>query len=530
MSYGAYLRTCALEFLLCAVMALGLGLNVVQAFHIPQEEAANVALVLVATMVPLACCFLAGYSKRSLLIGVPLIVVSIAVYLFALSQITPTALFVEGYENRALVFIVLLPLSFIVYLFARTRLGLIIAFVAGGVTCGAIQFLYDMNLVVPTVAYLAACATLYVLKSSPVPLQPSSFSNEGSAVRGGRGTISTHASSEGTSNVTSSFARALGSDAASRIPRAVMALGLVAASALLSVGLFALVIAPLNPPAHELKLITEYYSLEEVHVSGLLAFLHQRNDQLSSSNESNESQYSDMLDEKSQDAEGGADSQQEGDDDRLGDGSYDATTAGDPLSIVRYLQEHWWVGFIALVLIVLAWMLVVAVRRHMRKRRLERWRSLGARAEYLAAFDHVCTTLERARLINRGSKTPHELAASTDQLAVTLERWPIGSQANAAYDAAAEEAPRAKTAVDDTREDSAVTGSALMHSGEGSKAICYASSQFGRLAECFARVSYGGEQPSASEISSLESYVELMPKRLPRAIGRLRYLGHFFRV
>ena len=73
MNYAAYLREHLADFLLCALAALGLGLNVVQGFHISEQVADNAPLISLATATPLAALFLIGYSKRSLQVGIPAI-------------------------------------------------------------------------------------------------------------------------------------------------------------------------------------------------------------------------------------------------------------------------------------------------------------------------------------------------------------------------------------------------------------------------------------------------------------------------
>ena len=465
MSYGTYLRNCLAEYALCALMALGLGLNLVQGFHIPDATAENVLIVAACTAAPLVPLFLAGYSKKSLAIGIPLMAIGVIACLAALSRLTPTPLFAETYENTALVFVVLLPLAVAVYFLARTRTGTVVCFVAGCILCGTIQFLYGKDLVGPTILFVVSCAALYLAKSSRILLgqdvekQPSEGTGEGVGK--------------------------LNASSRKRLPLLTMSVGLTSLAALLAAGVFFAIIAPLNPPAHELKLITEYYSLEEVHVSGILAFLHQRNDDYTSANQDNQTRNSNQTGDDAQNADGTSDAQTDGADPQQGEGSYDALTIGDPLSIVRYFQEHWWVGVIVLVTLLLTWALVVLARRLARRRRLRRWQALGPRGEYLGVFDHICSTLEQAGILTRGSKTPLELATSSAEQIRNLE---------------------SKQSAGDS-----LPG-------------------FAHLAESFARISYGNYDPTADELSAVESYSELLPRRLARTIGRFKYTRHFFHV
>lgn len=455
MSYGGYLRNCLIEYALCALMCLGLGLNLVQGFHIADVLAENAALVALATAVPLLAPFLAAYSKRSLMVGIPAIVVGVVAYSFALAQLTPTSLFAETYENTSLMFMVLLPVPFCTYLLSRTRSGLSALFIIGCILCGVIQFLYGKDLVAATVLFMAACAVLCLMKGSGV--------------------------------------------LSSQIPSLAMAASLAAIAALVSVCAFVFIIAPLNPPTHELKLITEYYSLEEVHVSGVLSFLHQRNDALNSNKQDEETQQSSQTGDDEQDAEGGSDTQDGGDDEQLGEGSYDPVTVGDPLSAIRYLQEHWWTVLFVFLLVVAAWVAVVVVRRTMRKRRVERWRSRGTRGEYEAVFEYACAALERAELIDRGSKTPLELAEASQDTIRAFEEKARGSKAD----------------------DEHASGQV----GERER-----EAAFSRLASTFSRIRYGGVEPTPDELADAEAYAAMVPKRLSKTVGPIRYLRHFFHV
>ena len=171
---------------------------------------------------------------------------------------------------------------------------------------------------------------------------------------------------------------------------------------------------------------------------------------------------------------------------------------------MRYFQEHWWVGLIILAALIAAWLLVIVARRLMRKRRLARWKALGSRDEFLSAFDHICASLERAQLIERGSKTPLELAVSANESARRLESRVMEKAVLTPIDADADKDNVDANGANDTR--------------------------FAQLAACFARVSYGAAEPSDSELSAAESYVELLPKRLSKTIGHARYLRQFFHV
>ena len=523
MSLSAYLKNRLIDCVLCIFMVLGLGLNVVQGFHVADEIAMNPLIVLAATAPFLIALFFVGYNKRSLLVGIPALIVGIVIYCAILAQFTPTPLFHEGYENNVLVFVVLPPVALAVYLLSRTRNGLAALFVIGCLACGIIQFLYATNLIAPTMLFIITCATLYLIKTSASPIAENSEDNSKRPMTSNSSNADTDSIPEPTTSARNPYLQnglqsALAKGTDTQLPRLIMGFGLAAASCLLGAGLFFLVIAPLNPPAHELKLITEYYSLEEVHVSGLLAFLHQRNDDLSSRNFDEESRYSDSLSENEQDANGDAHANDDGTDEQKGAGSYDALTVGDPLSLVRYLQEHWWIGVLVLVFLVVAWIMVVALVRLRRKRRLQRWSRLDPDQRCKAIFQHVCCVLEKASLIERGSKTPAELAESAHEFTRRLERQASATDLN--------RQPRKSGMV---RADQPLMPSQKQEREAGSGAEL-PRTDFEHLATCFSRVSYGSDNPTPDEIAQAETYVTLLPKRLLKTIGHLRYLRHFLRV
>ena len=524
MSFAHYMRSLLPDFALCALMALGLGLNVVQGFHIPDDVAENVPLVLAATALPLAALLPVGYSKRTLAAGVPALLVALVAYGIVLAQLTPTPLFAENYENTSLVFVVLLPVAIAVFLLSRTRSGLVIAFAAGSITCAAIQFLYGKDLVVATALFVVACAALYLVKSSLMPSGASSGTALAAALQGKLGPHAT----EGAGSPAPEPPEA--SSLAARLPQIGMAIALALLAALLAAGTFLAIIAPLNPPARELKLITEYYSLEEVHVSGVLAFLHQRNDSLTSRNQNDETDYSSTLGDETQDAEGESDMQRDDSEEQLGEGSFDTSPFGAALSIIRYLQEHWWIGIIALIALAALWVFVVATRRFLRKRRLSRWQSLGPQGEYLQSFDHICAVLEKARLIERGSKTPHELALAASEQTRNLERYVGKKSRNNGNGAMAGQIAHPDAA--DRIGQEALSGDALTANIQSDQTggIVGEAPEFPSLARSYARISYGADDPSKQELDALESYVQLLPKRLCRTIGHIKYLRHFFTV
>lgn len=445
MSFAGYIKRTWVEALLCVLAALAMGLTVVQAFHIPQETACNVALVAAATGVPVLLLHAVAFNKRSVLVGVPVLVLACIAGAVVLARLTPTQLFDDAYDNSSLVFVVCALTALVVFLLARTRPGTVVAFAVGCFTCGAVQFLYLTELVWPTILFMVSCASLYLCKGVA------------------RGAQETRVS------------------AARDLPGAGMAVALTALAAILACGVFFAVVAPLNPPAFELKLITERYSLEEVRVSGITDLLHQRDQEQDSKNESDDTDGANRDNDERQQAQGASSPQDAGEDEQLGAGSLSMSDHGDPMNAVRYFQDNPWLLLLVPVILALLWLAVVLARRYARKRRLAAWQELPPRAEAEALHRHFCTVLAKIGLFERGAHTPTELAAASREQTARFE--------------------------------------------------CYGeSATFADVTAAFVRVAYGGADPSRGELEAMEAYYRLIPARSVRTAGRLAHIRNFFRV
>ena len=438
-----YLKRIAPEFVLTLLACIALGLNLMQGIHIPQETAESLPLAAGVPAVLLAALFAMSYSKRTVAIGVPALVVALVVAAIAFIQTTAEP-FADSYDNPVLAYLVLVPTAVVAFLLGRKKAGAVVLLVCGAIVCGVIQFLYGLNLVPHLMLFLCAAFGLVAVKGQ---------------------------------QKTSQGAKSALKVAGAGISGLVFAL----VAALVSFGIFALVIAPLNPPALELKLITEDYALEEIHVAGLTALLHQQNEDQGADDENDEEDQTNQLNDDDEQYIGPNSSAQNGTDETTGDGSNNVNGTGDAMDAVRYFQDNWWLLLLIPLVIAALVALVIALRRRVRARRIAAARACNPQAQAANLYGLACTNLERTKVLEKGSHTPYELVNACADQTARFEQT-------------------------DT------------------------SATFASVTNTFVAASFGNSQPSPQELDDMERYCALIPKRAMHYVGRLRYLKLFFRI
>ena len=444
MSLGRYLREHAAEMVLFAIMAAALSATMAECFFIDSASPATVGLLLGCVVVLTCACYAAASSRKAVLIGIPAIVGAVVVAYIVLSFATPVQLFEDSYSNPVFMFHVAVLITLLLFLCTRRTPLFIAAFIIGAFLCSAVQFLYSQNHVLEAVAYLAAGAAIVMLRRG--------IAGDGAVLSG--------------------VAKRLGA------PLAALAVALVALGAACLV--FFLVIAPLNPPARELKLITERYALEEVHVSGLTDILHTPDKNQDSRNRDDETKKTNQTDGSTDDAQGQGSPEPNGDDQSLGGGM---SALGDVLSrALKYLQDNWIaVVLVFLLVLVVAYVLCVLLRRWLRKRALGRLGALGPAGEAAGIYRYVCRGYELCGVYSRGSATPSELAANNQAATTAFEN--------------------------------------------GAMPV-----DFRELTCTFERVVYGGQVPQEAELEQLRGYYRGFPACALRHAGRFKYIRLFFKL
>ena len=440
-----YIRDHLAELVLFMVMSVALSATMCECFFVDMTTMGSVFLTIVPPIVLGVALYAAVSSRKAMAIGIPVIVVLVIVTYVVLGSVTPTRLFVDSYDNSVFAFHVSLVTTLVLFCLSRRRTPLIAAFVIGAVLCSAVQFLYGKNHILEAALFIIACASLIMMKG--------------------------HGAQKEITNV--SGVKKLGA------PLAALAVSALAFA--LAAGAFFAIIAPLHPPARELKLITEYYALEEVHVSGLTDIIHMMNENLDSKNVEDDQSKSSELGDQSENAQGKSAPSPNGVLENLGSGMMNAL--GElAMSVINYLAKNWlFVLIVVLLAVALLLAAIIALRRWQRRRKLERLTEQGAYAETVGIYRYVCNGYEAGGVCQRGHMTPAELA---ENVRIDTDRFEQGTM----------------------------------------------PLDFATLTDTFSRAAYGDTPPSEVQREQLREYYRAFPAHMLRFAGKLKYLRLFFKV
>lgn len=452
MSFLRYAREHVIELALFIAMAAALAFTLDECFFIDSSELRNTVLTMATVVVLSASLFASAYSRRTVVIGIPAVLAAVVVSYFVLSQFTSTQLFEDSYDNTVFAFHVAWTTTLFLFLCTRRAPLLTTAYVIGAFLCSTVQFLYSANHIAEALVFLTSGAVLVMM-----------MRHVSKRRKANAGIISTQ---------TSGLLTAAG--------LAVSGIVVAAAALLAALAVFFVVVAPLNPPAAELKLITEHYALEEVRVTGLSDIIHMINQDKNSKNTEDDSEKSSNPDGTGNDSDEKGTPDEDGDNDLFGAG---IQALGDALMYaIKYFAENWLyilIGSILAIVILLA--LVIALRRMMRNRTLSKLKDKGPREEAMGLYKYLSSGLTLCGICNRGSNTPIEMAS------------------------------KARTQTDQF---------------EGGDMPL----SFEELTETFAKTAYGDYTPDEDESTRLREYAKAFPKHVMRFVGRRKYLRLFFKV
>ena len=231
-----YVKTSLIECVLCIVASTCLAYTACSGFYATQgyQDATGIALTALICAALTCALFAVAYSRRTVLIGVPILV---ALVVGALVASVATSLVATPMEdvagNRLYYALCTIVPCVAVFLLSRKKVGCIVLIVCGVALCAAVEYLYWYGHVASFLLFLVAAATLYVYRG----YQASLLASE--SVRLAFGSIT------------------------------LCALALAGVAVLAGVGLFAGVIAPLGPGNITVKLVTEHYRADELEVRGI---------------------------------------------------------------------------------------------------------------------------------------------------------------------------------------------------------------------------------------------------------------------
>lgn len=353
------------EIILLAAASAALFSTALYGFHTTDAVRTDTALIILWPAVLTVILMLLSYSPKTVSIGgvayVAVAVIALAIYA-AVSGVNPLS---DSYDNAAFPFLLGFIIASVSHLCTRKRSLCLLFTIGGCLICAVIQFLYLNGLVIQTVVFLLAAGALCIYRVYRVRVN---IVAKGDVTR----------------------------------PQAMLT-GLVLIAVPLAIGcaIFFGVIAPLNPPAAELKLFTQEYALEEVHVSGDISVEHKTNKDLKSSN-AEDAQDTTNKANKDTDKKN-IDASMNGAAANAGNAKQDTGTSadgfGDPAGLLHYLfGSLWWLAPIVIVLLCIAF--IIGGKLLLRKRRVNRIEALqpGKRmVAYQVFFDRRMAIIGRKR-------------------------------------------------------------------------------------------------------------------------------------
>lgn len=234
MNFKFYLKNSIWEWILCTVIGSSLSQILFNGFYISQDRQNAYGFVICFTAVIIIACILGAYNKRSVIIALGAGVLAAAAGILIMQQSGSIGgAFRDQEDNPYLYFLIMILTALIVFLLCRTRTGIGILFVMGAFTAASIEFLYESVSLIFMLMFLCGCGSAYIYKNYQ------------------KNVLESH-----------TVKIAMGRSFLISVVLCVLVLAF-------SAGVFYGVIKPLEPPKHDLKIITKYKSLEVLEKTGI---------------------------------------------------------------------------------------------------------------------------------------------------------------------------------------------------------------------------------------------------------------------
>lgn len=438
-----YARTRMPEFILCVLISFALCTAVFRGFYISEQLQGNHAVTAGALTVLALLCYAGGYSRKSIFAAAGAgIAAAVAVLLLLQSRYDMSDGFRDTESNPYLYVIIMIVTALAVYFLTRTRTGTGILFAAGAFTMAALQFLYETVPLYVVILFLLSCGIMYIFKN----YQKNVLASE---------------------TVKTAFGRTFA------ISAAVCLVILLVAG-----GVFYGIVKPLDPPAKELKLITNYKALEVLEKTGI-ADIHTifDSDELTDNTDDEEKDSNDTG-EESDDSEG--DNEARENDARK---NRNVPSALDPsknplLYAIRYKYNiRPWMVFIPLLLLLV--IAAVLLKLYMRKRWLKKTLMKPVNQQITDMYHYYLKRFGRMGIKRRIGETPYEFAENN------------------------------RNSIQIFRTD---------------------ASDFGTLTDIFVRAKYGVEEIPEEDHKRYLDFHKMFYKCCMKHLGRFKYILNFFRL
>lgn len=447
MSWSVYAKQAVWEFLLVACVSTALGYTLLNGFYIEPglQHSAVPGVVCVAAT---AALFALNRDSSTRFIGGIAFGVVVVGCLGAAAGLSGEYVTADVEGNWFLFLLLLLAQAIICFLLARTRTGCALLFAAGAFACALIQFFYERNELLWALLFVLAALMLVIYK------------NFQTSARGA------------TSVRKVSFAAGFGVAAVA-----------AAACALVASAVFFGIIAPLNPPAKQIKLVTEYRALETLPVQGTSSTFLTPNMDLTSDNTNSAERTTDDLrqseDGRPMPAKPKGDASVEEEENSGGFMGVDLNSITRAFDFQTNQRQAWGL-LLFLLLIPLAIAAYFVGRRLWRKRRVGRIRQLDETSQVRELYLFLVEHLARVGFAIPPGSTPLEFARNNAQ---SLERFDV--------------------------------------EGQGS---------FEDLTRDYAKVVYGGQKADAAAADRAAKYYLGFWKAARKQLGNMRYLLKSFRL
>ena len=432
MTLREYAKSAIWDFLLCVLMSGTLVTALSDGFNIDETLRQNSVLVFGLCALLCALMTATAFSKRTIVPGgIAVAIACCGILAWGALNVTNEHVFADEYGNTLLFATLLIAVCISVFLLSRRPLSSCILAVAGIFAIVLIQFLYQHEPVAQFAIFGIASITNCLFRRYLCNLRASE----------------------------SHKTAFVGAVAVS------MVLGLGAAA--VGCAVWFCIIAPLNPPAQELILITEYRAQPEVNVAATDTILQLLDDGTSENLTDEELTTNNAEDNENKDDSGS-------------DMVQGAAEAVSSLTTKMYeVLASYWMFILAGIVALIA--LVIGTRLLLRRRRLAAIRALPPRWQ-VEAFGQFFI----ARFAKMGV---HKIPTDTPREHLEHARGQIA------------------------RFDDAVPGESFFN-----------------VMDIYERAVFGSCKPSAAELSQVLDYYQLFYKRAVHFVGRIRYMVFFWKL
>lgn len=447
--FAQFMRRRLPELILLTITSAALFSTITFGFHIEDALRANWPVIILLPLCIELYLTAVSYSPRSAALGSLGFVLIVGVAVVGAGSASGHAFFYDEYGNLGFFVLLGAIVTALGHALTRRKTGALLYAACGCFTCAVIEFLYTNGLLAQLLVFLVAaiplCVVCFTRQESKVIAQDDSSSPRILATGAG--------------------------------------IGVVALA--VSCAIFALVIAPLNPPAQEIKLVTEYYALETVHVRGMQTVKHKENDELISNNEEESDKQTnkenDNIEEIHGDQSNDAAVGQQGQDD-FGSSGYSITGFGESTQASDYLADQKLTFLLGVALVLLLIAASIFTKLALRARRYRKMTALPPVQQVQAFYRFFDKRFALLGIERNPASTPLEHAENSKDTAMLLE-------ANAP---------------------------------EGAS--------FATLAKSYSSCTFGNAQPDDAALDCCKGLYGVFYKNVRSFLGLARYLARFFKL